>query len=156
MSSLQCNPHLLYLRSGGCNRSTIISMQVNNLIIHFFFVLMVLEIGGNLHTLNQENVDSTPEVLPVCENLKVLSILNYNLDLNSKVYFKKFLNLEKLYLWQCHSRLFKCAKNSLNLDFKCELNPLSPLRDIIYASKEKQGTALVSAIFSCVKSNPRL
>ena len=58
------------------------------------------------------------------------------------------MNLEKLNLWQCHPRLFKCAKNSLNLDFKCELNPLSPLRDIIYASKEKQGTALDRAIFN--------
>ena len=71
-------------------------MQVNNLLIHFFFVLMVLEIGGNLHTLNQENVDSTLEVLPVCENLKVLSILNYNLDLNSKVYFKKIFEPRKI------------------------------------------------------------
>ena len=127
---------------------TIISMQVNNSFIHFFFVLRVLEIGGNVHTLNQENVDSALEVLPVCENLKVLSIFNCNLERNSKDYFKNFLNLEKLNLWQCHPRLFKCAKNSLNLDFKCELNPLSPLRDIIYASKEKQGTALDRAIFN--------
>ena len=107
-----------------------------------------MEIGGNVHTLNQENVDSALEVLPVCENLKVLSIFNCNLERNSKDYFKNFLNLEKLNLWQCHPRLFKCAKNSLNLDFKCELNPLSPLRDIMYASKEKQGTALDRAIFN--------
>ena len=64
------------------------------------------------------------------------------------------MNLEKLCLWQCHPRLFQCAKNSLNLDLKCKLNPPSPLRDIIYASKEKQGTALDRAIFY-KQSNPK-
>lgn len=53
-----------------------------------------LEIGGTLHALNQEYVDSTLNIQPVCENLKVLSILNCNLELNSKDYFKMFWTLK--------------------------------------------------------------
>ena len=126
-------------------------MQVNNLFINFF---TCSQGSGNWRT--QENVDSALEVLPVCENLKVFSIFNCNLERNSKDYFKNFLNLEKLYLWQCHPRLFKSAKNSLNLDFKCELNPVPFERHYICLKRKARNRSGLSNFQLSVKSNPRL
>ena len=87
---------------------------------------------------------------------QVFSIFNCNLERNSKDYFKNFLNLEKLYLWQCHPRLFKSAKNSLNLDFKCELNPVPFERHYICLKRKARNRSGLSNFQLSVKSNPRL
>ena len=81
-----------------------------------------------MHFVFQECVDTTLETLSGFENLKVLSIINCKVIPTSVDYFENFCNLESLLLWQCHPRVFKCARKSRNLGFTCELSPLSPLR----------------------------
>ncbi|XP_066017290.1 F-box/LRR-repeat protein 2-like [Pocillopora verrucosa] len=68
---------------GTCHMAAILNVLASNR--QSLENLRVLEIGGNVHTLNQENVDSALEVLLVCENLKVLSIFNCNLERNSRL-----------------------------------------------------------------------
>ena len=68
--------------------------------------------------------------------LRVLSLVNYSLISISEDYVKHLINLETLFLWQCHPLLFEGAKNSRNRNFKCEVSPFSPLRDAIYDTGE--------------------
>ena len=89
----------------------------------FLFSLRILEIGGNVHSMVQESVDATLKVLPDFGSLKVLSIMNcdVNIKLKAKEYFRYFSNLERLYLWQCHPRLAECVKEA-NSGFTCKIS----------------------------------
>ena len=89
-----------------------------------------------MHLLVQPSVDPIMQILAVYENLRVLSLVNYSLISISEDYFKHLINLETLFLWQCHPLLFEGAKNSCNRNFKCEVSPFSPLRDAIYDTGE--------------------
>lgn len=109
-------------------------MKMIKVMSSFFF--RVLEIGGNVHLLVQPSVDRILQLLAAYENLRVLSLVNYSLISISEDYFKHLINLETLFLWQCHPLLLESAKNSCNKNFKCEVSPVSPLRDIIYDTGE--------------------
>ena len=87
-----------------------------------------------MHLLVQPSVDPMLQILAAY--LRVLSLVNYSLISISEDYFKHLINLETLFLWQCHPLLFEGAKNSRNRNFKCEVSPFSPLRDAIYDTGE--------------------
>ena len=87
-----------------------------------------------MHLLVQPSVDPMLQILATY--LRVLSLVNYSLISISEDYVKHLINLETLFLWQCHPLLFECAKNSCNRNFKCEVSPFSPLRDAIYDTGE--------------------
>lgn len=87
-----------------------------------------------MHLLVQPSVDRMLQILAAY--LRVLSLVNYSLISISEDYVKHLINLETLFLWQCHPLLFEGAKNSRNRNFKCEVSPFSPLRDAIYDTGE--------------------
>lgn len=87
-----------------------------------------------MHLLVQPSVDPMLQIRAAY--LRVLSLVNYSLISISEDYVKHLINLETLFLWQCHPLLFECAKNSCNRNFKCEVSPFSPLRDAIYDTGE--------------------
>lgn len=87
-----------------------------------------------MHLLVQPSVDPMLQILAAYQ--RVLSLVNYSLISISEDYVKHLINLETLFLWQCHPLLFEGAKNSRNRNFKCEVSPFSPLRDAIYDTGE--------------------